>query len=87
MEDTGWLSYADLPSVDIFIMQYIFKMTFSDIVIIFSWKFLLIGKLSKSWWYIHVFPNSDFYLKAQMLSLATNIFSFFLQVIADFVHL
>lgn len=41
---------------------------------------LNVGKLSSSWWWIQIFQNTHFHLKAEILSLATSIVSCFPQM-------
>lgn len=47
---------------------------------------LSVGKLSSSWWWIQIFQNSNFHLKAEILSLAKVLSVVFLKWWAYFIR-
>ena len=66
LEIIGSPSYVDLPSVDTFNYTISKKLHLLISPAISSQKSLSIVKLSSSWWWIEVFQNSNFHLKAQI---------------------
>lgn len=73
-KNIGSLNYADLPNVNTFLcVIWKYNHEYSSLE-----KSLSIGKLPSSQWQIQFFQNSYICLKAQILSLATNLISCFL---------
>lgn len=68
LENIASIRYADLPNVDTFNISY------RKITTNLTRKVLNSGKLSSSWRWAQIFQNSNFHLKAWILSLATNYF-------------
>lgn len=80
LEYIGSLNYELFQILTHFIIQY-WKITFVNVITSLTKKSLGTGKLSRSGWQIQLFQNSNFHLKALILSLATNIISCFPTII------
>lgn len=78
LKNIDLLSYVDLPNVDTsHFTRSKTNSTHSLILLPISSECLSIGKLSLLQWQMHVFQNSNFYLKNQILPLATNTIIYF----------
>lgn len=79
LENTGSMSYVDLPNVDIFYLQCEKKSYSLMSSSVSSKKSVRIGRLSSSWWKKKIFPKFKFLLESSYFIIVKNSVSCFPQ--------